>query len=78
MKSIEIEIFDQTNIILASIKKEKKSDVQKIIDDLSFCSVKYSFIRVLFRNLKFSEMLQSQQQSRFLFFSFSFSLIFFK
>ncbi len=74
MRNIEIEVSDQTDVISASIVKKKKSDVQKIIDDLSFCSVKYSFIHVSFRNLKFSDMLQSQEQtslSIFQFFIFS-------
>ncbi len=63
MRSIEIEISDQTDVISASIVKEKKSDVQKIIDDLSLCSAKYSLIHVLFRNLKLSDVLQSQEQT---------------
>jgi hypothetical protein len=63
MKDIEIEIFNQSNVIFVNIAKEKKHDVQNIIDDLSLCSFKYSFIHVFFRNLKFSEMLQSQQRT---------------
>jgi hypothetical protein len=42
MRDIEIEISDQSDVIFASIAKKKKHDVQKIIDDLSFCSSKYS------------------------------------
>ncbi len=63
MRSTEIEIPDQSDVIPASIAKEKKHDVQKIIDDLPSCSPKYSLIDVPFRNPKPSEMLQSQQQT---------------
>ncbi len=63
MRDIEIEISDQLNIIFASIAKEKKFDVQKIIDDLSSCSAKYSLIRVLFRKSQFSDDLRSKQQT---------------
>ncbi len=76
MKDIEIEIFDQSDVILVSIAKEKKHDVQKIIDDLSFCSFKYSFLHVLFRNSQLSERFQLQQQislsifQLFIFFTF--------
>ncbi len=74
MKDIEIEIFNQSDVILASIAKEKKFDVQKIIDDLSFCSFKYSFIRVFFRKSQFSDEFRSKQQtSLFIFQLFIFS-----
>jgi hypothetical protein len=68
MRDTEIEISDQTDVISASIAKEKKPDVQKIIDDLSFCSTKYSFIHVLFRNLMLSDVLRLQSHTSFFIF----------
>ncbi len=62
MKGIEIEISNQSDVILTSIAREKKRDVQKIIDDLSSCSVDYSLIRVLFRSSQFSDELRFKQQ----------------
>ncbi len=77
MKDIEIEIFDQSNVIFANIAKEKIFNVQKIIDDLSFCLFKYSFIRVLFRKFQFSDELRSKQQIFFFIFQlFNFFNIF--
>jgi hypothetical protein len=62
MRNTEIEISDQSDVIFASIAKEKKFDVQQIIDDLSLCSSKYSSLHVSFRKLMFSDMLRSQDQ----------------
>ncbi len=63
MRGTEIEVPDQSDAILASIVKEKKSDVQKIIDDLPFCSSKYSLIRVPFRKFMLSDMLRFKDQT---------------
>jgi hypothetical protein len=65
MRDTEIEVFDQTDVIFAGIINEKKPNVQKIIDDLSSLSFKYSSIRVPFRNLMLSPELQSKGQTSF-------------
>jgi hypothetical protein len=65
MRGTEIEMFDQSDEISQSIVKEKKSSVQKIIDDLSSCSSKYSAIRVPYCKLKSSDELRSQQHTSF-------------
>ncbi len=69
-------MLDQSDEILRSIVKEKKPNVQKIIDDLSSCSSKYSSIRVSYCKLKFSDELRSQQHiSFFIFQLFIFSTL---
>jgi hypothetical protein len=65
MKNIEIEILDQTNAILTSIAREKKRDVQEILNDLSSISVNYSSIRVFFRSFQLSDELRFKQQISF-------------
>ncbi len=65
MRETEIEMLDQSDEISQSIVKEKKSSVQKIIDDLSSCSSKYSAIRVLYCKSKPSDELRSQQHTSF-------------
>jgi hypothetical protein len=77
MRDIEVEIFDQSDVIFASIAKKKKFDVQKIIDDLSFCSSQYSFIRVFFCKFQLSDDFRSKQQIFFFIFSlFIFYILF--
>ncbi len=63
MRGTEIEVPDQTDVIPASIVKEKKPEVQKIIDDLPLCSVRYSPIHVPFRNPMPRDVLRLQLQT---------------
>ncbi len=78
MKRTKIEMFDQSDEILQSIVKEKKSNVQKIIDDLSSCSSKYSSIRVSYCKFKLSDELRSQQHISFSIFQLFIFFIFFQ
>jgi hypothetical protein len=48
-REIEIEISDQSDLISLNILKEKKRDVQKLIDDLSAISSNYTLISVFQR-----------------------------
>ena len=49
MRGIEIEVFNQSDVISVVIAKEKKPNVKKIIDDLPPLSPKYVSINVFFR-----------------------------
>ncbi len=52
-------------MIFTSIAREKKRDVQKIINDSSLCSVDYSLIWVFFRSSQASDELRFKQQISF-------------
>jgi hypothetical protein len=76
MRDTEIEISNQTDVISVAIKKEKKFNVQKIINELLSSSFKYSFIRISFRKSQLSEKLRLKQQtSLFLFHLFIFFIL---
>ena len=79
MRSIEIEISDQSDVLLSSVLKESikknKFSVQSIIDFISFSSSNYSSINVLFRTSKTKKTLSFISQTSLslfhLFFSFN-------
>jgi hypothetical protein len=75
MKKTKIEMLDQSDEISQSIIKEKKSNVQKIIDDLSSYSSKYSSIAFFIVNSNSATSFDRSSTFHFLFFSF---LFFFK
>jgi hypothetical protein len=63
MQGTEIEVPDQSDIIPQRIIKEKKPDVQTIIDDLAPCSSKYVPIRVPYIKPMLSDELRSKQHT---------------
>jgi hypothetical protein len=74
-RDIEVEIFDQSDVILLDILNEKKRDVQRIIDDLFSCSFNYIFDFVFYRDLMSHERLQLKTQTSFTLFQLFFSFI---
>ncbi len=71
-REIEIEILDQSDVILFNLLKEKKRDIQKMIDDLSSLSFNYTSISMSSRSLESHERLQIKSQT-----SFSLFILFF-
>jgi hypothetical protein len=68
-REIEIEISNQSDVILSNILQEKKRDVQKLIDDLPAISSNYIFVSVSQRDAISHERLQLKQQTPFSLFS---------
>ncbi len=77
-REIEIEIFDQSNVISFNILKDKKRDVDKLINDLSAIFSNYIFIRISHRNLMSDESLRRKSQISFLLFQLFFSSFLFQ
>lgn len=77
-REIEIEILEQSDVILLNIQKEKKRDVQKLIDELLSILSNYTSFSILLRDLISHEKFQSKSQSSFLLFSSSSALVCFK
>jgi hypothetical protein len=61
-REIEIEILDQSDIIFRNMLKNKKRDVQKLINDLFSISSNYTFISISFRKLTSHEKLLLKSQ----------------
>ncbi len=71
-REIEIEISDQSDVILSNILREKKRDVDKLINELFSIFLNYVSISISFKNLEFHEELRRKSQISFLLFQLFF------
>jgi hypothetical protein len=71
-REIEIEISDQSDVILSNILREKKRDVDKLINELFSISSNYISISISFRNLESHEKLRRKSQTSLLLFQLFF------
>jgi hypothetical protein len=74
IREIEIEISDQSDAIFSNILREKKRDVDKLINDLSSIFSNYAFTFILFRVFMFHEELRFKYQISFSIFQLFFCL----
>jgi hypothetical protein len=65
IREIEIEFPNQSDVVSFNILKNKKRDVQKLIDDLSSISSNYISIFISYRDSVFAEELQLKSQISF-------------
>jgi hypothetical protein len=56
-REIEIEIFDQSEVVSTNILKEKKRDVNELIAELLSIFSNYFFIFIFYRDFVSHEML---------------------
>lgn len=71
-REIEIEISNQSDVVLLNILKRKKHDVQKLIDDLLSLSSNYNLIIISYRDSVLVEEFQNKSQISFALFSLFF------